>query len=153
MKASEYESSFEQRPGRTVLRVLLITMGIIIALSAIGWVFGIISLPFRAAGGVISRTLEPDNIISNYEWYYDTYNSFEARKGQIASHLSAMKAAKADGANITIVDRYRVELEGMRQSCRDMAARYNANSSKINRVIFRGRQAPVELISSECEAS
>lgn len=106
-----------------------------------------------APGRVIQRTLDTDNIITSYEWYYDTWKQFDARVGQINSHLTAMKAAKTDGGDNATIDRYRVEAEGMKQSCRDMAAKYNANSAKINKVIFKGRDAPATLNPGECEGA
>jgi hypothetical protein len=108
--------------------------------------FYLMSAPSR----VLNRTMQTDNIIQSYEWFHDTHNSFMARVAQIKSHQRAMKLAGDDADR---QDRYRIEVEAMRQSCRDMAARYNANSTKINKSIFKGRTAPARLNLSECEAS
>src|SRR3989338_6877145 len=69
MKTEEWGNRFEQKPASTTLRLLLVVFGIVVVLSVLGWAFGIITLPFRSATGVVERTLNPDNIIYNYEWF------------------------------------------------------------------------------------
>lgn len=147
MKASDYEKAFEARPGRTAFRVgTMVVLGMF-GLSAIGWSLGLVTLPFRSARGVVERTLAPDNIIHNYEWFYDTSKAFEARSAQIISYKADM---------VTAVDseksKMRIELQAMRQVCRDLAARYNANSEKANRSIFMGGGVPNQLDPTICEA-
>lgn len=105
-----------------------------------------------APARVISKTLEPDNIITNYEWYHDVSRRYEARLGQIRSHSVAMSDGKTSGLSARDVSQYRVELEGMRQSCRDLAAQYNSNSAKINRNIFKGTSLPAELSLAKCDS-
>jgi hypothetical protein len=111
---------------------------------------GVFTSVVTAPGRVINKTLETDNIIHNYEWFHDTSRAFGARVNQIASHKRAM--ATVDAADHAELNRYRIEIEGMRQSCRDMAARYNANASKVNRSIFMGTSVPPVLIIETCDA-
>lgn len=114
---------------------------------------GVFTSVVTAPGRVINKTLETDNIIYNYEWFHDTSRAFGARVNQIASHKRAMATIPlVDQQSIAELNRYRIEIEGMRQSCRDMAARYNANASKVNRNIFMGTSVPPLLIIETCDA-
>lgn len=111
---------------------------------------GVFTSVVTAPARVINKTLETDNIIYNYEWFHDTSRAFGARVNQIASHKRAMATVSADDR--AELNRYRIEIEGMRQSCRDMAAHYNANASKVNRSIFMGTSVPPVLIIEACDA-
>lgn len=119
-------------------------------LAIVGSVTGMLGSIFSAPGRVISKTLQTDNIISNYEFFHDMNKAYLSRTAQIASHRRAMATVPADDKQE--LARFRIEIEGMRQSCRDMVAKYNANSAKINRNIFKGRDAPEELSLERCDA-
>lgn len=125
----------------------LILLPVIIISLVFGGVFTSV---VTAPGRVINKTLETDNIIYNYEWFHDTSRAFGARVNQIVSHKKAMATVGADDR--AELNRYRIEIEGMRQSCRDMAARYNANAAKVNRNIFMGSSVPPVLIIEACDA-
>jgi hypothetical protein len=60
-----------------------------------------------------------------------------------------LTAASGDKTEAT---RVLIELEAMRQSCRDIAARYNADAAKINRSIFMGNGVPPALDDTACNA-
>jgi hypothetical protein len=111
---------------------------------------GVVGTVVTAPGRVINKTLQTDNIIYNYEWFHDTAQAFGARVNQIASHKRAM--AQVPPAETAELSRYRVEVEGMRQSCRDMAAHYNANALKVNRAVFRDPRTPPQLFIEACDA-
>lgn len=86
-----------------------------------------------APGRVIQKTLQTDNIISSYEWYFDTNAQFNARIGQIATHKQILGETTDDAEK----SRLRMEMASMQQSCRELAERYNANSMKMNKTIFK----------------
>lgn len=99
-----------------------------------------------APGRVINKTLETDNIISNYEFFRDANQQFEARVAQAKAH----KKILAEETNASEKSRLRIEVAAIQQSCRDLAAKYNANASKMNRNIFRA-DAPDSLSPTLCE--
>jgi hypothetical protein len=134
--------------------------GVKLFLAVLGWVFILavvyVSAQFMftaaqvatAPGRVISKTLDTDNIIHNYEWFHDAHGQYKTRVAQLSSHREAYLATAGDQAER---NRLRVEVFAVQQSCRDLANRYNANATKTNRSIFMGREAPESLDASKCE--
>ena len=51
-----------------------------------------------------------------------------------------------------VEERESEELAAMQQSCRDLATRFNANSEKANKAIFKGNAVPQTLETSQCDA-
>ena len=111
-------------------------------------VLGVIGTAATAPGRVVNKTLGTDNIISSYEWFYDTNAQFDSRRGQINAHAAPAKAEEDPKER----SRLNIELAAMRQSCRDMATKYNANSEKANKSIFKSRGLPETLNINDCEA-
>lgn len=109
---------------------------------------GVLGTAASAPGRVVNKTLGTDNIISSYEWFYDTNAQFDARRGQIKAH-AALAKTEEDAKERS---RLNIELGAMRQSCRDLATKYNANSEKANKSIFKSRGLPETLQLNECEA-
>ena len=97
--------------------------------------------------GLVSKTANSDNVIHNYEWFHDTNAAFEAKVSQIQQHNEDF-IAETDSK---YKDKLRTELRGMQQICRELAQKYNANSTKINRGIFKGTTLPEYLDEGECE--
>lgn len=118
-------------------------VGLGIASSFMGAVSSVATAPSR----VISKTMQTDNIINNYEWFHDANGQYKSRIGQIREY-SRFLADTKDSSEVT---RSRMELSAVRQSCRDLATRYNANATKSNRSIFMGTDTPSELNLQGCE--
>lgn len=98
-----------------------------------------------APSRVVSRTLQTDNIINNYEWFHDAYAQYRARLGQINAHKNLVNSAEGSEKS-----RLNIELAAISQNCRDLAARYNSNATKSNRSIFMGQEAPEFLDETAC---
>lgn len=122
-------------------------------------VLGLIALPVgcsaysmwtsasTAPARVVGKTLETNNILTNYELFHDEAKQFDARVAQIKEHAAYMKA-EADPAERS---RLRMETGAQQQSCRELAADYNANSLKLNRQLFKDRGLPPTLDATSCE--
>lgn len=123
-----------------------IAIALCVALFMLGRVLGLFGTVANTATGVISRTLDPDNVIATYEGFHDRWKAFGARKEQIRSYQVVIDSSTGASKTTALV-----EQQAMMQSCRDIAARYNADSAKINRNIFKGKSAPAELNSGECK--
>jgi hypothetical protein len=118
--------------------------------------FAVIGIPLwyiHAAGSVVTaparvltRTMDTDHIIDSYEDFRDTYQAYNARVAQIKEFGKQIPADADDKKQL------RTELSGQRQSCRELVARYNSNSSKANHNIFKlgGGSLPNELDMEEC---
>ncbi|AMB48348.1 hypothetical protein [Methylobacterium sp. AMS5] len=121
----------------------------IVALGGLGIVastVGTIGSVATAPGRVISKTLETNNIISSYERFRDLNKVFDARVAQLRAHKKALDAETDPKERVYL----RTEFFGQQQSCRDIAARYNADASKMNKAIFRA-DAPESLNAAACE--
>ena len=96
---------------------------------------------------VVNKTMETDNIIENYEWFYDTHHQIKARVNQIKQHKDFL-SSETDRDEIR---KLRIEMAGMQQSCRDMVEKYNSHSKKMNREIFKAKNLPHQLDINVCE--
>lgn len=122
-------------------------IGALLALGIVVQTCSTISAVATAPGRVISKTLDTNNIINNYEWFHDANAAYQARLNQIREFKGYLDK-EADASERA---RLRMEMSAQQQSCRELATRYNANSIKTNRSIFKGREAPEELDPQLCE--
>ena len=93
--------------------------------------------------------MDADNIIYNYEWFHDYNAQYKSRINQISGQKGMIK--DVGDLNTTEKIRLNQELQAIRQSCRDIVTRYNANATKTNRSIFMGKEAPEKLDITTCE--
>lgn len=136
--------------GKIVLWAVLGVLGLFMVggvLSVTGNIFKTATVAATAPGKVIQQTLQTDNIIHKYEWFHDTNAAYTAKLGQIRTHKDLLGTASSSGET----SRLNIELAAMKQACRDLVTRYNANSTKTNVEIFRGREAPESLVIETCE--
>lgn len=120
----------------------------ILAVGTAGFILKTVFAPMNAVSGVVSKTLDPNNIIARYEWYHDAYGTFKTRVNQIKVSKGDMSSTGNDPAETA---RLRMELRAQQQNCRQLAEQYNANATKTNQSIFMGREAPSRLDASMCE--
>lgn len=119
------------------------------------WAF-VIALVLLAAWGVkilvtpaaiVGKTLDADNVITKYEWFYDAAGVINSRVAQVAAHRTLV-ANTTDPAEKS---RLNIEIAGMQQSCRQMMQQYNANASKVNVALFKTAGTPASFSPSTCE--
>lgn len=143
---NEYRKDFREVQSEaywSLPRIALFLFLAVAVLGAGGWIAGLLSQP----GRVVSKTFDADNILYNYEWFYDAYGNLRARTAQ-AQQFKKLLAEETDPIE---KPRLRMELAAIQQSCRDLARRYNANAEKANRSIFMGRGVPAIFNTGECE--
>lgn len=116
--------------------------GLVLVLGFLATATSLISAP----GRVMRETLQTQNIIDNYELFFDLNAGFERRVADINSYRELMVGASGDEAN-----RLRIEFKGLQQTCRDIATRYNAASAKLNRSVFKDSDLPYTLNLASCE--
>lgn len=114
-----------------------------VGLNAIG-VFNTVA---TAPGRVINKTLQTNNIIFNYERFFDVKANYDARVAQINEQKPLLDAEKDPAER----SRLRIELSAMKQSCRELANGYNADAQKLNRSLFRDNKLPEQLDVTACE--
>lgn len=111
-----------------VVKWIFAGVGVVLLLSVIGFVTGIISLPFRSAAGVLERTMAPDAIIGNYQWFYDQYNAIQAQK-----------------ANLGTLPKDARERPGLLMVLNSMIGEYNSRSNQINRNLWKASDLPYQI--------
>ena len=96
---------------------------------------------------LVAKATDTTKMLQNYEWFYEAANQYSARVGQIKSFKDILEQEtdKAERA------RLRVDLAGMQQSCRDLAAKYEAQSGKIHVGYLKSNSLPESLNAKECE--
>ena len=122
-------------------------VAIIIALPIGFAVYSTFSSVVTAPSRVINKTLQTDNIITKYEWYYDNKAAYDARLAQV-QQFATLFAGETDKGEKR---RLRIELSAMQQTCRELAQQYNVNSQKMNQKIFKGWSLPATLSAAACE--
>ncbi len=122
-----------------------IAVGIFLFTVAVSYFFmgaNVATAPSR----VVNETVKTDNIIGNYEEFFDLKAGYDGRIAQIES-LSAQLEAEAPADR-----RYtQIDLNGAKQTCRQLANRYNADSQKLNRGAFKSAGLPDTLDATACE--
>ena len=124
----------------------LIVGGLIALPLAIG-AYSTFSSVATAPSRVINKTLQTDNIIFNYERFFDVNASFTSRSAQVKQYKEFL-ATETDPSEKV---RLRTEMAAMQQSCRELATKYNADSQKMNRSVFKDSDLPYTLNIAECE--
>jgi hypothetical protein len=134
---------------------LTVKLGLgIIGVVAFFFVLKVLLLPLflantavSTAKGVVSKTMDPNNVITKYEYFHDANAQYLSRRNQIIQSKTFL-VVEQDPAE---KQRLRIELAAQQQSCRDLVTRYNANATKTNVSIFQGREAPESLNIQTCE--
>ena len=124
-----------------LLAVLALSVGFPVGCAVLSTVSTVATAPSR----VINKTLETDNIIYNYEWFFNTNAQYNARVAQISEYKTFTDTDPAERALL------RTELSAVKQSCRELANNYNANAMKLNRAFFRSKNLPETLDVEICE--
>lgn len=122
---------------------IAVLIGLPIGCSMITTATTVATTPSR----VINKTLETNNVIANYETFFNRKAEFDGRVAQIETHQAVISATN-DPAELS---RLRMELAAQRQSCRELANNYNADAQKLNRGLFRDNNLPANLEVTACE--
>lgn len=130
---------------KIVLVSLVVLIGTPIACSVLSTTAAVTTAP----GRVVQKALQTDNIIGNYEAFFNRKAAYDARLAQVRGHAK-LATLTTDQAEL---NRLRVELSAMQQSCREIATQYNADARKANRSIFKSGDLPDALSETACENS
>lgn len=144
------DDDFEFHPFRWFGWVCLGLMGIFL-LGMLGSFLGVFGGVVTAPGRVVTKTLDTNNIINNYEYFHDQLARFQSVTEQVKQYKGFYDAAVK--ANSTNVAELQIDLGAIQQNCRNIANDYNANADKSNRNIFMGRDVPQSLDPSICETN
>jgi hypothetical protein len=123
-----WEEMTPRQLKRRIAKWVVVAILVVAALGVVGFVSGIISLPFRATRGVLEKTLAPDAIIGNYQWYYDQYNAILAQK-----------------ANLAVLPAEARERPGLLMVLNGMIGDYNSRSKQITRNLWKAVDLPYQI--------
>lgn len=116
---------------------------LIAAIVAVGLLSScyVVSDAANAARGISRKTLDADNVIYNYEHFFDLHA--QAKNGVQAANTAGMgmKMVKGDEALNNKV----TEFNGAINYTRTVVEQYNADSKKINRTLFKDWRLPASL--------
>ncbi len=132
------------------MRYIFYGLGGIVALGAFSVFVGLVGTGVKilsTPGRVISKTLETDNVIQSYEWFYDVNAAFDSRVGQVKQFHGFVTEEKDPAEK----SRLKMEMAAMQQTCRELVTKYNANSEKMNKKVFKGWNLPEVLNINNCE--
>ncbi len=143
------ENSAEKGPTSFLIRIVVI----LFIVGAVGGTLAYVGGWFSEGGRVIQQEFGPQRALEKYEWFKDAAGQLEAKKANIDVYQGQLKAledayANPDGTAIprnqwdrTDKENYNLrsqELAGMKASYNQLAAEYNAQSSKFNWAPFKG---------------
>lgn len=107
----------------------------------------LVNAPATKAVSLVDKATNTDKMLANYEWFQESATAFDARVAQIEAHKSLI-AKETDPDELR---RLRIELSGMQQVCRDLAAKYSGKTNEIHVGFLKGRNLPETLNARSCE--
>lgn len=118
-----------------------------------GSYLGLFSQVATLPADLAKRTLNPDNVIQNYEWFKRQNQAVTAVKQKARTQADAVLAFEASAgsrATWTFEDKTAYseltrQLVGLRNQCNDLVADYNARTEMANRDLFRTSDLPATL--------
>lgn len=117
--------------------------GMILLAPTIFLVAEIISKP----AALVSKATDTTKMLQNYEWFYEAANNFTARASQVRQFKGLLAQESDKGEQ----SRLRIDLAGIQQSCRELSAKYEAQSGKIHVGYLKSKSLPESLNQKECE--
>ena len=113
------------------------------------WLYGV-------GTGVVTKVVNPDAIITNYEWYEQQFRDIKAAEGQIKDAQETIDRFKLDSgpSNGWKFDqreeyaRLNLNLQGLKSYKRSLIEAYNGKASMITRNLWKSSTLP-QSISQE----
>jgi hypothetical protein len=149
MKLRDAQEKTVWSPFWSTLKWALLVLVLLSGVGIVGSWLGLFARAVSTPAQVAARVIHPDNVLYNYEWFYDVNAQYEARAAQLRA-WNGEYVAETDAAERR---RLRVEVQAVSQSCRNLVTSYNANSEKLNRELFKGWSLPERLDLLSCEVA
>jgi hypothetical protein len=96
----------------------------------------------------ITKVFNADNVIGNYERFFDIKREYDTRTAQIIDMKGLLGQFQHNEPELLRINQ---ELSAVRMSCRLLANTYNADSKKITREHFKSDDLPFTLDREACE--
>jgi hypothetical protein len=125
-------------------------IGVFAVVSVLGVMCHVANTAVDSATGVVDKTLDPNNVIYNYEFFKSAKQDIDATSNQIADAQRAVNSFDSQFKNRHDMerddkqesDRLHSVLQGLQQERQNQVATYNARAQMANRNIFRTNDLP-----------
>lgn len=140
------------------MKTILIVIAIILAVILGSFLIKVLFFPIHTAQqelntayDAVSKTINADNAIYNYEWFKQTFEDIQAVERQldnaIKSKVDFMQSLSNNRTDMTFEDkqeesRLRSVVDGLYNHKQDLIANYNARAKMANRNIFENSILP-----------
>ena len=115
--------------SKSTLAIILVCVCIFIG----GPIFWFATSPLRSIGGVVSKTISSENILANYQWFYDQKNEIDATRNKV-------KIARRNNLP---------ETAGIEMVLQGMIGEYNSRSKQINRKLWKANDLPYQISTED----
>lgn len=139
--------------GWQLLFVLVFVVVISIGIRVLLFPAHVANQALNTAEGVVTKTLNPENAIENYEWFKQQFEDYKAIQNKIdTAQQSVDRFSKSAGerSKWTFDDKQEYSrlaaiLDGLKYQAQDMKSQYNAKSKMLNRSLFKDSAVPYQL--------
>lgn len=144
------ETGVSWRPWRWFFYAIAVGLVVWLVFVIIGWV----TQPVRTAGQVREKVGNADNVLYQYEHYFDLCSGVRVKDKQIAEKKAAIAAYDKRYPNGDPGDQFQAapkrdrldtELSGLKDTRTELAEKYNADTAKANRNLFKDRALPERI--------
>lgn len=148
---------FKLKPGKIIfwsLAGVLSASAIILALRIFLFPLFVANQAVTTARGIVKQTVNADNVLYNYHWFYGEYNDYLALKSQYViaqnQYKQYLALIPANSANWSYEEQSTVSQDqtiaaGLAEQVQQVIADYNAHSSEMDRNIFKAHNLPLSL--------
>lgn len=150
MSWKDYEKAAEKGPFSFGAKMILLAVGLVLFAGAIFFVIN----PAIQGARIVSKTLDADNVIHNYEFFKRQHEDFLAIDKKFQQAKTSAETFKADlsddrkewhRTDREEYQRLRSIADGLGYQREDIVAEYNAKSKMANRSIFKDNNLPDTL--------
>ncbi|MEO3856115.1 hypothetical protein [Acrocarpospora sp. B8E8] len=136
------------------LKWLLWIFAVVALLGILGYGIAWFTQPFRTAAAVREKVGTAENVLHQYEHFHDLCAGVAATDDKITikqGQIDAYNKARPDGdesdkfQTAPKIDRLNTELTALQNQRADAVAKYNADSAKHNRALFKDASLPYRL--------
>ena len=128
-----------------VFGYICLILAILIAVTVFSTVLKMCTAPIESAGNIVSKTVDVDNVIYNYEWFknqYEAYGAITTKINKAEQDFKDFNTQAGPRKEWTFEDkgesaRLGSIASGLKYQRADLVAEYNARSKMVNRSIFK----------------
>ncbi|MEV4116168.1 hypothetical protein [Nonomuraea sp. NPDC049695] len=141
------------RPWRWLARIAIA----VVLIALLAWALAWVTQPLRTSSGIRERIGNPDHALFQYEHFHDLCAGVIAldqkialKRDEIADYDQRYPQGDQNDRYQAAPkrDRLQTEMTGLQQQRADQVSKYNADSVKFNRALFKDRNLPERLNES-----